>query len=237
MALAGPARVRVVLLTSTGLRHFALAEALAVRHELTILAETPRLAPVGGPAMAEYFQRMEMAERVVFDHAELVPKGPGREWWLRLSPFGAVPDRLADSYERAVVFGASWIRRPLLDDLMALGALNLHMGMAPQYRGTACNFWAAYDGHPEHVGYTVHSLTAGLDAGPILRAATAPPHADPFVRGMLACQAGFQAVLEELAAPSVAVAQDASQRIRYSGAAEFTEAVCAEYLARLPSVP
>ncbi len=220
--------MRVLLLTSTRLRHFALAARLAEGHTVGVLAETPRQAPSGGGAMADYFRRMDAAEAAVF----------GRPWakvWLEVRPFGADLTRPGDvtGYDRVVVFGASWIREPTLSLLTAQGAINLHAGVSPYYRGAACNFWAAYDGRPHHVGYTVHQLTAGLDAGPILRVGVAPGHADAFVRGMLACQAGFQAVVDELAQPSRPVAQDRALELRYSRAADFTEAVCAEYLERI----
>ena len=73
-----------------------------------------------------------------------------------------------------VVFGAPWIRPPLLDWCLSRRALNLHAGVAPEYRGTACNFWAQYDQHPELVGYTIHYLDQGLDTGPIIERVSNP---------------------------------------------------------------
>jgi len=230
--------VRILLLTGTRLRHFALAEMLAPHYQLDVVAETPRQTPVGGPAMAEYYWRMDAAEAGVFGMVALVDpylREADQCSQLDVVGFGHVGHVQMDlnDIDRVVTFGCSWIKEPLLGQLVAKGAVNLHMGVAPYYRGTACNFWAAYDGHPEHVGYTVHKLTAGLDAGPILRAASAPESYDPFERGMRACQAGFAAVLDELASPSVPTPQDASKLIRYCKAKDFTEEICAAYLGRL----
>src|SRR3990167_4170247 len=55
---------------------------------------------------------------------------------------------LGHAATRIVVFSASWITSPLYD-MIAQKALNLHAGIAPAYRGSACNFWAEYDGRPE----------------------------------------------------------------------------------------
>src|SRR5690606_39404976 len=68
---------------------------------------------------------------------------------------------LADALDSDVyvVFGASYIRGPLIDYLVARGAINIHMGVSPYYRGSSCNFWALYDGRPEYVGATIHKLS------------------------------------------------------------------------------
>jgi methionyl-tRNA formyltransferase len=46
--------------------------------------------------------------------------------------------------------------------------INLHPGMAPQYRGRYGMFWPIYNREPELVGETVHFLDEGIDTGPIL---------------------------------------------------------------------
>lgn len=75
-----------------------------------------------------------------------------------------------------VVFGTRMIREPMLS-LARLGALNLHTGLSPHYRGGQCTFWCLYEGDLEHVGVTVHHLTSRIDGGDIVY--TARPEVEP----------------------------------------------------------
>lgn len=52
-------------------------------------------------------------------------------------------------------------------------AFNMHTGISPYYRGTACAFWPLYEGEPEMIGATVHECTSAVDGGEIYRTATA----------------------------------------------------------------
>jgi methionyl-tRNA formyltransferase len=62
---------------------------------------------------------------------------------------------------------AAPILRPALFEIPRLGTINLHKGKLPGYRGMPPAFWEVYHDEPD-VGCTVHRVTAGLDAGPIL---------------------------------------------------------------------
>lgn len=46
--------------------------------------------------------------------------------------------------------------------------VNLHTGVAPQYRGVHGGYWALVEGRPELVGTTVHIVDCGIDTGPVL---------------------------------------------------------------------
>lgn len=46
-------------------------------------------------------------------------------------------------------------------------ALNIHQGLAPQYRGNHTLFWALYKGDAAAVATTVHRLAPGIDDGDI----------------------------------------------------------------------
>lgn len=65
------------------------------------------------------------------------------------------------------VFGTRLIKEPVLS-LARLGALNLHTGLSPFYRGGQCTFWALYHGDVDHVGVTVHHLSRKIDGGDIV---------------------------------------------------------------------
>ncbi|HKC45888.1 MAG TPA: polysaccharide deacetylase family protein [Burkholderiales bacterium] len=62
---------------------------------------------------------------------------------------------------------AAPILRPELFEIPSAGTINLHKGRLPAYRGMPPAFWEMFHGEQE-VGCTVHRVTAGLDAGPIL---------------------------------------------------------------------
>jgi methionyl-tRNA formyltransferase len=62
------------------------------------------------------------------------------------------------------------------------GAINLHCGKLPDFRGMPPAFWELYHGVPE-VGVSVHSVSARLDEGAVLATAAVPldlaPPGDP----------------------------------------------------------
>ena len=47
-------------------------------------------------------------------------------------------------------------------------SINLHSGLAPYYKGAACNFWPFYFLEPNWVGMTFHFLSNKLDSGKII---------------------------------------------------------------------
>jgi methionyl-tRNA formyltransferase len=51
----------------------------------------------------------------------------------------------------------------------SLGAINVHHGSVPLYRGGPPIFWELVDGVDE-VGYVVHQIDAGIDTGPVFAA-------------------------------------------------------------------
>jgi methionyl-tRNA formyltransferase len=81
----------------------------------------------------------------------------------------------------AVVAG-TYVLRESVFAIPRLGAINLHTGKAPEYRGAAPAFWELYNGETA-VGVTIHRVVAALDAGSILAqemfAFDAAPDGDP----------------------------------------------------------
>ena len=67
-----------------------------------------------------------------------------------------------------VVFGTRLIREPPLLAAARRGALNLHTGLSPFYRGGQCTFWCLYEGDLGHLGVTVHHLSERIDGGDII---------------------------------------------------------------------
>ena len=66
-----------------------------------------------------------------------------------------------------VVSGARLLSRAIID-LPTKAAINMHGGLSPYYRGGDSVFWALYNREPQFVGVTIHLLTLGIDAGPLI---------------------------------------------------------------------
>lgn len=65
-----------------------------------------------------------------------------------------------------VVYGTGIVPDDVLKQAR-VAALNMHTGLSPWYRGTACAFWPIHDGQPELVGATVHECTSAVDGGEV----------------------------------------------------------------------
>jgi methionyl-tRNA formyltransferase len=66
------------------------------------------------------------------------------------------------------VYGTAIIRAPIIR-LAGRCILNMHTGISPRYRGADTVFWPLHNAEPEWIGVTIHELTEGVDAGPILQ--------------------------------------------------------------------
>jgi len=242
--------MRITIFTSNQPRHVSLIERLAsVASEVFAIQECNTVFPGQvadffgrTPVMQNYFSRVIAAEEQVFGRPRFAPAN------VRQLPvkMGDVSRLNLDSLGEAmnadlfVVFGASFIKGPLCERLVAGNAINIHMGVSPYYRGSSTNFWAMYDHRPQFVGATIHRLSSGLDSGPILFHAFPTPRAvDPFGYGMECVRAGHVSLVEYIRRGDLLtiepVAQDRMQELRYTRNADFTDAVAAEYLSRMPS--
>ncbi len=241
--------MRVAVFTSNQPRHTALLERLATTaDEVVAVLETTTVFPGEvddfyrrSPPMQAYFSRVMQAEAQVFGTPRFLPPNV-RSLSLKLGDLSRLDLRAlqpALSCDAIVVFGASYIKAPLVDELVARRALNIHMGVSPYYRGSGCNFWAVHDGNADLVGATIHLLSAGLDSGDILFHALPPAGiADPFELGMRAVESAHIALTQALASGTIAsmaaIPQDKSAEIRYSRYSDFTDEVVAHYLANPP---
>jgi methionyl-tRNA formyltransferase len=59
-----------------------------------------------------------------------------------------------------------------------IGALNLHTGMSPEYRGVDCVFWPVYNNDVDLVGATIHQCTSAVDGGEIYERSAAQIESD-----------------------------------------------------------
>lgn len=65
------------------------------------------------------------------------------------------------------VCGTSVLHEPIIN-IPPKGILNLHGGLAQQYRGICTTLWAVYNEEPEYVGATVHYVNKKIDDGNII---------------------------------------------------------------------
>jgi hypothetical protein len=78
-----------------------------------------------------------------------------------------VVERLrAGRFDVLVDHGTSIVKSDVLDTVPL--ALNLHWGLSPYYRGTACTEWALLNWDPHTIGVTIHRLARRIDGGDIL---------------------------------------------------------------------
>ena len=242
--------MKITVFTGNQPRHLALLSALAsLGEEVYAIQECSTVRPgqvadlfKKSDVMQDYFQRVIRAEQAVFGGGSFCPPEV-RQRALRMgdlnlldvSEFG--PALESDVF---IVFGSSYIKGELADFLVQHRALNIHMGTSPYYRGSSTNFWAMYDGRPQYVGATIHYLSAGLDSGPMLFHALPPAEAtEAFLLGMIAVRAAHRGLIQALASDTLKtmtpVQQDRARELRYSRNSDFTDAVAADYLCRLPS--
>ncbi len=242
--------MKLAIYTSNQPRHLRLIERLAaVADQVHVVMECTTLFPGQtedfyrkSPHMQAYFQRVMAAEFSLFGgprflpaHVSVMPVRMGDLNAMALDAFA--PSLDCDLH---IVFGASYIKAPLIDALVERRAVNIHMGVSPYYRGSGCNFWAVHDGHPELVGATIHLLSRGLDSGPMLFHALPPREAvDPFHLGMLAVDESQRALVRAIEKGGLhqwqPVPQDKSLEMRYSRYSDFTDDVVSRYLGDVPS--
>ena len=242
--------MKITLFTSNKARHIALAEALAeIADELFVCTEvyTYFVGEVDdcykkSPITAEYFSHVEQAQEKVFGHPRPFPSS-ANVMAMRLYDLNRVPLEWMNPLLQSdlyIVFGASYIKEPLISFLVKNRAINIHAGVSPFYRGHSCNFWAAHDKRSDLIGSTIHELTTGLDSGPmLLHALPAPQKEDPFLVGMLAVKAAHTAIVEHIRAGDLldlpTINQDKSQELRYTRGVDFTDEIAEKYLQNIPT--
>src|SRR3989344_5852857 len=76
----------------------------------------------------------------------------------------------------AIIFGSGLVKEPLFS-MLPTNTINLHLGLAPRYRGAATLFWPFYFMEPTFAGSTFHFIVKEPDAGAIIHQVV--PKLDP----------------------------------------------------------
>lgn len=232
--------MKISVFTSNQPRHVSLLRRLSEEgHEVSAVIETTAVQQVSPNSSLErrkYFAEMYRAESKFFGDSLGTPNGT-RILAIPMGQINFLERRHLATFldcDQIVVFGSDYIKGWLVEELIERKAINIHMGLSPYFRGSACNFWALYDGFPNHVGGTIHRLSRGLDSGGMLyHALPTFSGEDPFEFAMKAVMATQECLMNALRSPlPVPVDQLREFEIRYSRSADFTDDIIKEYLAR-----
>jgi hypothetical protein len=239
--------LKITIFTSNQPRHIALINSLAeVADIVYAVQEVSTVHPgqvedfyTNSETMNEYLSHVRNAENNLFPNHRFASKNV-KTFSCKfgdLNRLARVDLEVALDSEMYIVFGSSFIKGWLCEFLVENSGINLHMGLSPYYRGSACNFWAMFDSRPNFVGATWHFLSRGLDSGPILFHSV-PKHENEDVFGftmkaVLAAQQDLVLNLDmvkNLNFPGNA--QEKSLELRYSRYSDFTDDVAQEFLRR-----
>ncbi len=231
--------MKITLFTSNQSRHNYLINRLSeIADQLFVVQENdtrfPGLSPGHYPASKiyqDYFKNVQDAEKKLFgdnyincNNLNLISLLEGDLNKAGIKFFSEFLK--SDIY---IVTGSSYIKGELAEFLIEKKAISIHMGLAPYYRGTDCNFWALFDGNPELVGATIYLLSKGLDTGEILYHAISEIKTNPYIYTMSCVKSAFDSLIDRIKKNSLykrsSIKQDNSKEVRYSKKIEFNEDV------------
>lgn len=198
--------MRVVYLTSTGLRHTAFLDSLTTHWRPSLIVREPKKpAPPSTSSIVE-------AYRSTLNESEIRYFGGSRtsRYPCIVTEPGQVchPDVIekirAAKPEILLVFGTSLLDRQVLT-LPSSCALNLHTGITQLLRGVDSYFWAIHDDCPEAIGATVHLIDSSIDGGAVVSQARADIEAGDTLPDLFhkSVQVGFEtmvAAVQEMSA-------------------------------------
>ncbi len=241
--------MKITVFTSNQPRHLSLIKDLAnICDEVFAIIEVNTIFPGKNTdffrkseIMQKYFSNVINSEKKIFGDISILPSNV-RPLIVKSGDLNDIhmsilaPALNSDEY---IVFGSSYIKGDLIDFLVSKNAYNIHMGVSPYYRGSSCNFWAAYDRNLTMIGATIHLLSKGLDSGPILFHALTKPTDNAFDLGMKAVKSAHIGLVQNIDSGKIKdfqpIIQDKTLEIRYTKKADFDDVVALEYLNNLPT--
>ena len=190
--------------------------------------------------MQTYFKKVINSEKNIFGDIRFLPNNV-RTLSVKsgdLNKLSNIQIHEALNSDIYVVFGSSYIKGWLIDFLVEHGAINIHMGLSPYYRGSSCNFWALYDSNQSYVGATIHYLSKGLDSGDMLfhcipKLQNKDSSFDFTMRSVLVAQKALVSSVNDKSIFSMSsVKQNKDNQIRYTKNKDFTDEIAQEFLDR-----
>ena len=164
--------LKIVLLTSNSIRHKFVANSLKKDNEVLVISESRKSTTLNdkdsSTKINAHFNQRNNTEKEIFAdnddfHTEFVSIDYGQvntsEIFKRVKLFDP---------HLIIAFGSSIIKEPLLSLLPKGHFLNVHLGIAPYYRGSGTNFWPFVNNELEYVGSTILHIDPGIDTGDII---------------------------------------------------------------------
>ncbi len=239
--------MKITLFSSNQPRHLALAHKLSkVCDQVNFVIEANTVFPgkkrdffQATPVMDQYFSNVRQAEENIFGPPSFTTSRVST-LVIKSGDLSGIPRAVLEdclTADRFIVFGASYIRGWLVDELVKRSAVNIHMGLSPYYRGSSCNFWALYDNKPQYVGATIHLLSHGLDSGDMLKHVRPVYSGEtPFEFTMRAVESAQDYLVRAIDSGDIdkltPLKQNPKMALRYSINKDFNDDVAKEYLSR-----
>lgn len=242
--------MKITVFTSNQPRHINLINRLSsVADEVYAIQECNTIFPGkikdffnNSPIMQEYFKKMMLSEKNIFGNVRFLPCNV-RQLAIKSGDLNNIDMNTLNEALKSdiyVVFGSSFIKGNLIEFLIEKRAFNIHMGVSPYFRGSSCNFWAAYTENIDLVGATVHMLSKKLDAGDMLyHVLPKAEKIEAFDLGMKAVKIAHDSLADRIKNGNIfeyePVKQDKSLEIKYTVNSDFTDEVAKDYLENLPN--
>lgn len=229
--------MKVTIFTRNGIRHNYLINQLVnegfevyVIKEISLSQEKECISKI----IKQYFSYVRKAEERIFGLNKQI------KYIKKEVEYGKLNNNLEEitpflESDYFIVFGSSYIKGKLMDILEKKRCINLHMGISPYYRGSACNFWSQYDNNLKYIGGTIHFLSKKLDSGDILKTVFLKKEKyDKFEVGMIAVKNTIDKLVELLKSKEIfkiiPYEQNKNLEIRYSRIKDFGEKEAAEFI-------
>ena len=166
--------MKIVILTSNGLRHKFLANKLSSYVDDTLViseCKSNNLAPTDSKNISDidkHFQLRDETEKSFFPNNDFFISKTLPIIYKELN-FNYVYQIIKQfKPDFMIVFGSYIVKEPLISLLPRGCIINLHLGISPYYRGSGTNFWPFVNDELEYVGSTILHLDSGIDTGDII---------------------------------------------------------------------
>jgi hypothetical protein len=227
--------MKIAILTGKSARHISFISRLSDSfNEVNVVSEVPPLSDIRikqNDLLKRYFNLVEGYERDIFNDISIdknsnislleLPYGKLAEYELKII------NHIKNS-DVIIVYGSSYIKNSLCTYLIENAAINIHIGISPYFRGSACNYWAIKFGRYDLIGATIHRLGYGLDSGDIyFHALPKIQKCEPLKFAMLSVRSAQDALIYSLKNSNQkewsSYKQDKLLEINYSRILDFNE--------------
>ena len=236
--------MKITIFTSDSPRHYSLINKLSAKHKCYAVIEkknnsSKKRIKKKQTLKEKYFNKVLKSENKIFKN-DIFLKKCEKFLFIKYPELSNTKKKYLNTFLKSdlfIVFGSSYIKGWLINFLIKKKALNIHMGISPYYRGSACNFWALYDKNPHFVGATIHYLNRGLDDGKILfHVLPGKKNKNSFDFTMGAVNSAQTIMVKQINNKNIfklkSVKQNKKKEIRYSTNKEFNNQIISSYLKR-----